>query len=79
MINSPLEFHEGAAIPPKKLFGSEGLCIITSVDPLLSQSSWNALQSNLNISNYQWFNYKVSIIIKKQKELIYFILWMKFY
>ena len=27
------EFHEGAAIPPKKLFGSLLLCIITKVGP----------------------------------------------
>ena len=32
-INSPFEFQEGAAIPPKKLFGSLLLCIITKVEP----------------------------------------------
>ena len=54
------EFHFGAAIPPKKQFGSSELCIITRVGPknviissikipLLSQSEWNAAQLNLNI------------------------------
>ena len=32
-IKSSFEFHEGAAIPPKKLFGSKLLCIITKVEP----------------------------------------------
>ena len=29
----PYEFHLGIAIPPKKLFGSSALCIITRVEP----------------------------------------------
>ena len=32
-IHSFFEFHEVAAIPPKKLFGSFWLCIITKVEP----------------------------------------------
>ena len=32
-IKLPFEFHSGAAIPPKKLFGSSLLCIITRVEP----------------------------------------------
>ena len=32
-IKSPFEFQEFAAIPPKKLFGSSALCIITKVEP----------------------------------------------
>ena len=32
-IQSFNEFHSGAAIPPKKLFGSSALCIITRVEP----------------------------------------------
>ena len=32
-IYLPSEFQEGAAIPPKKLFGSSALCIITRVEP----------------------------------------------
>ena len=32
-INYLFKFHEGAAIPPKKLFGSSLLCIITKVEP----------------------------------------------
>ena len=33
LIYFPYEFHEDAAIPPKKLFGSLLLCIITKVGP----------------------------------------------
>ena len=32
-IKSLFEFQEGTAIPPKKLFGSSALCIITKVEP----------------------------------------------
>ena len=32
-IDLPFEFHEGAAIPPKKLFGSSLQCISTKVEP----------------------------------------------
>ena len=32
-IYSPFQFHEGTAIPPKKLFDSELMCIITKVEP----------------------------------------------
>ena len=33
VIHSPSEFHEGTAIPPKKLFGSSLLDKITKVEP----------------------------------------------